>query len=289
MGLVFIDGKYYSEDQAKVSVFDHGFLFGDGLFETMRAYQGLCFRISEHLARLFKGAKALGISVPYQPSELSQLIQDTIDKNQLQEAYVRITLTRGIGRPGIDPATCPKPSVFIVALPLTPYPQSAYQEGWHAVILETVRNSTKALPPEIKSMNFLNNILGKIEVANRGVSEGFFLNQEGYLTEGLVSNMFIVVDGQVLTPSIECGLLPGITRKAVLELCTRLEIRAHEKKLLPEDLFRAEECFITNSLAEIIPICWVDGKALGTGRPGPVTRLLLKQYKMLVNEEICKK
>jgi branched-chain amino acid aminotransferase len=284
MELIFIDGKFYPRENAKVSVFDHGFLFGDGLFETMRAYHGVCFRLAEHLDRLYLGAEALRITVPYTKEELAGFVEDSVQKNRLAEAYIRVTLTRGVGKPGLDPRTCPRAAVIIAALPLTPYPDEAYTLGWEAVILSVRRNSPHALPPQLKSMNFLNNILAKLELIDRGKPEGFFLNQDGYLTEGVVSNLFIVSREIVYTPETDSGILPGITRKTVLELCGKLRIPAVEKKLAPAELYQADECFVTNSLAEILPICQVDNRLIGQGRPGPLTRHLHKHFQDLVND-----
>jgi branched-chain amino acid aminotransferase len=284
MELIFIDGKFYPREKAKVSVFDHGFLFGDGLFETMRAYHGVCFRLAEHLDRLYLGAEALRITVPYSKEELAGFVQEAVQRNRLAEAYIRVTLTRGVGNPGIDPRTCPKAAVIIAALPLVPYPAEAYTLGWEAVILNVRRNSPDALPPQLKSMNFLNNILAKLELIDRGKPEGFFLNQDGYLTEGIVSNLFIVFRRIVYTPEQDSGILPGITRKTVLELCEQLKIPAVEKKLVPAELYQADECFVTNSLAELLPICQVDNRLIGEGRPGLLTRRLHKHYQELVND-----
>jgi branched-chain amino acid aminotransferase len=285
MELIFIDGKFYPRENARVSIFDHGFLFGDGLFETIRAYNGVCFRLTEHLERLYLGAEVLRIIVPYSHKELVGFVAEAVHKNRLAEAYIRVTLTRGVGKPGIDPRTCPKASVIIAALPLTHYPAEAYAQGWEAVILNVRRNSSEALPPEFKSMSFLNNILAKLELIDRGKPEGFFLNRQGYLTEGVVSNLFVVSGERIFTPDKDSGILPGITRKIVLELCEKLKIPAEEKKMVPEELYQADECFVTNSLAEILPIRQIDNRLIGTGRPGPLTRHLHKHYQELVKKE----
>lgn len=282
---IFIDGQFYPEAKAKVSVFDHGFLYGDGLFETMRAYRGKCFRLDQHLERLWEGANYLRIHIPYTKSILKQFIHQTITENQLADAYVRVTVSRGVGKTGPDPSTCLRASIVIIALPLTPYPKETYKNGLSATILNIRRNSMEALPPNLKSMNFLNNILAKIELKDKQKEEGFFLNSDGYLTEGVVSNLFIVKNHQVITPSIDSGLLAGITREVVLELCAEHNIKSVQGKMLPGELLEADECFITNSLAEIVPVTTLDNQFIGTGQPGKTTNFLAAGYSQLVKEE----
>ncbi|MGF7186560.1 branched-chain amino acid aminotransferase [Desulfitispora alkaliphila] len=284
MGKIFLNGEYIPKEEAKISVFDRGFLFGDGLFETMKAYKGIPLMLEKHLDRLFNGAEEMKIVIPYSRGELSKIIYILLEINQLKEAYLRLTVTRGVGKPGLDPKGCEHPTVLIVASQLTPYPEEAYVKGWEVSVVETLRNHPQALKPHIKSLNFLNNIFARIEASEVGSFEGIMLNHSGYVTEGTVSNVFIVKNEQVITPSLELGLLPGIVREEVLELCIRNGIKSTEGKFTMTELEAADECFITNSLAEVLPVVKVNGNTINTGKPGLITRQIAKLYKKTIDD-----
>jgi branched-chain amino acid aminotransferase len=278
---IFIDGKYYDERTAKVSVFDHGLLYGDGIFEGIRIYNGRVFKLKEHIDRLFCSAKAILLQIPMTHAELVKATVDTCRKNKLREGYIRLLVTRGVGTLGLNPRTCKKPSVIIIADKIQLYPPSHYQRGLDIITVPTTRNLHSALNPAIKSLNYLNNILAKIEANNGGCEEAVMLNAEGFVAECTGDNLFIVKNGALFTPPLSAGALYGITRQTVIELAESAGIKVSEPNLTRYDLFNADECFLTGTGAELIPVVKIDGRVIGTGRPGKLTRRLVVDYHAL--------
>jgi branched-chain amino acid aminotransferase len=280
---VFIDGKYYSEQDAKVSVFDHGLLYGDGVFEGIRAYNGRVFKLREHIDRLFYSAKAILLDMPMSHAEVMKATVDTCRENNLRDGYVRLVATRGIGTLGLNPNRCKRGSVIIIADKIQLYPKELYEAGMAIVTVPTVRNLHSALNPAIKSLNYLNNILAKIEANNAGVEEAIMLNAEGYVSECTGDNLFLVKGNDLLTPPLSAGALYGITRGTVMELGRELGLSVREPNLTRYDVFNADECFLTGTGAELIPVTKVDGRVIGTGKPGPRTKQLVEKYHALTN------
>ena len=278
---VFIDGKLCNERDAKISVFDHGLLYGDGIFEGIRAYNGRVFKLKEHIDRLFSSAKAILLEIPISHAAMMKATVETIHANKLRDCYVRLIVTRGIGTLGLNPRSCKKPSVIIIAGKIQVYPAEMYAVGMDIVTVPTVRNLHSALNPAIKSLNYLNNILAKIEANNAGVEEAVMLNSEGFVAECTADNLFIIKDGKVFTPPLSAGALYGITRQTVMELAEQSGISVSEPNLTRYDLFNADECFLTGTGAEIMPVVKIDGRVIGTGKPGPLTRQLVTEYHAL--------
>ena len=278
---IFIDGKYLSERDAKVSVFDHGLLYGDGVFEGIRAYNGRVFKLKEHIDRLFYSAKAILLDIPMTPGAVMKATVDTIRANKLRDCYVRLLVTRGVGTLGLNPRSCKNPSVIIIAGKIQVYPPELYARGMEIVTVPTVRNLHSAVNPAIKSLNYLNNILAKIEANNAGVEEAVMLNSEGFVAECTADNLFIIKGGAVYTPPLYAGALYGITRGTVMEIATNLGIKVAEQNLTRYDLFNADECFLTGTGAEIMPVIKIDGRRIGTGKPGELTRRLVDDYHAL--------
>jgi branched-chain amino acid aminotransferase len=278
---IFIDGKYCSERDAKVSVFDHGLLYGDGVFEGIRAYHGHVFKLKEHIDRLFCSAKAILLEIPMSHDQLMKATVETCRANKLSDCYIRLVVTRGVGTLGLNPRTCKKPSVIIIADKIQLYPPEYYQRGLDIITVPTVRNLHSALNPAIKSLNYLNNILAKIEANNAGVEEAVMLNAEGYVAECTGDNLFIVKNRALFTPPLSAGALYGITRQTVLELAEEAGLKVSEPNLTRYDLFNADECFLTGTGAELIPVVKIDGRVIGTGKPGPITRRLEEDYHAL--------
>jgi len=266
--------------EARVSVLDHGFLYGDGIYETMRVYEGVVFMIGEHIKRLEHSAFHIGLNLPKSPDEIKVSIYETLEANGLKDAYLRLTVSRGEGPIGLDPSLCPRPTYFILAEELKPYPQRFYNDGISAVITKTRRNLKEAINPQIKSLNFLNNILAKVEAIKARADEAIMLNHEGHLAEGTVTNIFFVraKDGgrAICTPSLDCGILEGITRNVVIELARRLDMRLIEGEFTEEDLHRAQEVFLTSTIMEVMPVGKVDEVKYPVGE---VTKLLAAEYK----------
>lgn len=282
---VYLNGDLVPAEMARISVFDHGFLYGDGLFETMRSYNGKVFKLGGHLDRLEKSARLLELNLPWEREELNSAIYAVLAENRLDNAYIRLTVTRGEGPVGIDPTLCARPNLVIMAREMPPYNEQVYAKGVKIIIVSTRRNLPEACPPEIKSLNFLNNIFAKMELNKAGVTEGIMLNYRGEVTEGTVSNVFIYKAGRLLTPARECGILPGITRDTVLDIASDTGISAAEAVLAAEDLLDAEEVFLTNSGSEITPVVQIGDTVIRNGRPGPVTRLVLNRYRKLAWEK----
>jgi len=282
--IVYLNGRLIPKREAKISLFDHGFLYGDGLFETMRSYNGQVFRLTEHIKRLFKSAMVLRLKLVVAEEELETAVQKTIKANDLSDAYVRLTISRGEGEAGPDPSTCPKVTVAIITRPFQPYPHELYERGAKAIIASTRQNDLSSLA-RVKSMNLLNNILALMEAKAAGVDQAILLNTKGFVAEGAVSNIFIFRDNALITPPINAGILPGITRGVVLEIAKGLRIPIREGNFPPDVLMQAQECFLTNSLMEILPIVQVAEHLIGTGLPGPVTQRLRQAYRELVRIE----
>jgi len=278
---IFIDGKFCSERDAKVSVFDHGFLYGDGVFEGIRAYNGRVFKLKEHVDRLFYSAKAILLDIPMSRAAISTAVVESCRANKLRDGYIRLVVTRGVGTLGLNPRSCKNPSVIIIADKIQVYPAELYSRGMEIVTVPTVRNLHSALNPAIKSLNYLNNILAKIEANNAGVEEAVMLNADGYVSECTADNLFIVKNGELATPPLSAGALYGITRQTVMELAQRRGLKVSEPNLTRYDLFNADECFLTGTGAEIMPIIKIDGRVIGAGKPGKTTRQLVDDYHAL--------
>jgi branched-chain amino acid aminotransferase len=278
---IFIDGKYYDEPDAKISVFDHGLLYGDGIFEGIRAYHGCVFKLQEHIDRLFCSARAILLQIPMSHAQIMRSTVETCRKNKIRDGYIRLLVTRGVGTLGLNPKSCKRPSVIIIADKIQLYPPVVYQHGLDIITVPTMRNLHSALNPAIKSLNYLNNILAKIEANNGGCEEAVMLNAEGFVAECTGDNLFIVKNGALFTPPLSAGALYGITRQTVMELAEAAGLKVSEPNLTRYDLFNADECFLTGTGAEIVPVVKIDGRVIGAGEPGPVTRQLVKAYHAL--------
>lgn len=284
--LVYVNGHFVPKEAASVSVFDHGFLYGDGIYETLRAYNGKIFLLSKHLGRLKHSAEAISLRLPLSLDKIGEALRETLNVNKLMEAYVRIHLSRGPGEIGLDPALCHAPTMIIVTQPFKDYPPAFYENGVAVAVVTTRRNHPLAISPVIKSTNFLNNILAKIESLKSGAYEGIMLNWEGYVAEGTISNIFTVKHGVLCTPHLDTGILEGVTRDLVLHLARKDHIPTKEIRLKPLDLTSADECFITNTTVEVLPVTRVDGNVIGNGRPGPVTSALREAYQREVARDV---
>jgi branched-chain amino acid aminotransferase len=278
---IYIDGKYYDEKNARISVLDHGFLYGDGVFEGIRSYNGRLFRLSEHIDRLFCSAKAILLAIPMARQEIQLAVLATCRRDRMRDGYVRLVVTRGVGSLGLNPSHCKQPSVIVIAGKIQLYPAELYQQGLKIITVPTTRNLNSALDPAIKSLNYLNNILAKIEAQNGACDEAIMLNAQGYVAECTGDNIFMVKGGRLFTPPLSAGALHGITRGVVLELARENGIAVSESNLTRYDLFNADECFLTGTGAEIIPAVQIDGRTVGDGKPGPVTLQLIAQYQDL--------
>ena len=282
---IYINGEYYAREDAKISVYDHGLLYGDGVFEGMRIYGGRVFRLGAHLQRLWESARAIALEIPVGRDDLARDVRETVSRNGLQDGYVRLVITRGGDQLGLDPFRCSDPKVIIIADRISLYPESYYEDGLELVTASTIRNHPAALSPRIKSLNYLNNVLAKIEGLRAGCIEALMLNHKGEVAECTGDNIFIVKAGRLSTPPVDAGILEGITRNAVLELAHREGIETHQLPLTRHDLFVADECFLTGSAAEVIPAVKLDGRPIGDGTPGPITKRLNEAFRKLVLEE----
>jgi branched-chain amino acid aminotransferase len=278
---VFIDGKYYDERAAKISVFDHGLLYGDGVFEGIRAYHGRVFKLREHIDRLFCSAKAILLNIPMSHAHIMRAVVEACRVNRIRDGYIRLVVTRGVGTLGLNPNRCKNPSVIIIADKIQLYPPALYQKGMEIVTVPTVRSLHSALNPAVKSLNYLNNILAKIEANHAGCEEAVMLNAEGYVAECTGDNLFIIKNGALFTPPLSAGALYGITRGVVMELAEEEGLAVSEPNLTRYDLFNADECFLTGTGAEIVPVVKIDGRVIGTGKPGPITHKLVTEYHAL--------
>ncbi|OPG15817.1 branched-chain-amino-acid transaminase [Ferroacidibacillus organovorans] len=279
---IYLNGQLVPKEQAVVSVYDHGFLYGDGIFEGIRIYDGVIFRLDEHLERLYDSAKSILLDVPLTFEEMASAVLDTVRANGLQNGYIRLVISRGPGDLGLDPRSCPRANIVIIADTIQLFPQKYYEEGLKIVTVPTRRNPVGALNPQIKSLNYLNSVLVKIEAANAGCLEALTVNAEGYVCEGSGDNVFIVKKGRVYTPPIYLGALDGITRRSIIDLCAKLSIPLQETPFTRHDVFVADEVFLTGTAAELIPVVEVDRRMIGSGVPGEVTKRLHRAFHELV-------
>jgi branched-chain amino acid aminotransferase len=282
---IFLGGEFVKKEDAVVSVYDHGFLYGDGVFEGIRVYSGNVFRLDAHLKRLFESAQSIMLKIPYTRSEITELIVKTIRKNQLDSAYIRVVVSRGIGSLGLDPSSCSKPRVIIIAEQLTMYPKEFYERGIKIVSVASRRNRPDVLSPQIKSLNYLNNILVKLEANQAGAEEALMLNDQGYVTEGSADNIFIVKNGVIHTPPVYLGALEGITRNAIIDVARDKGFEVRESPFTRHDVYVADEVFLTGTAVEVIAVVDVDGRVISEGKPGEVTTELLKEFRNIVTTD----
>ena len=281
--IIYLDGQYVEEKEAKISVFDHGLLYGDGVFEGIRAYNGRIFRCEEHMDRLFAAAKAIMLDIPISKSEMTEVLLETCRRNDVKDGYIRLVVTRGKGDLGLNPNKCPKATVFCIAGSITMYPEEMYTKGMPIITSAQRRNKATIVDPQIKSLNYLNNILAKMEANRAGVPEALMLNHDGIVAECTGDNIFIVKDGVIYTPPIHVGILDGITRKSVMEIATNLGYKLVEKEFTLFNVYNADECFLTGTAAEAIPVSEVDGRTIGSGEAGEVTKSILEAFKQYAN------
>ncbi len=283
--LVYIDGNFYPKKEAKISVYDHGLLYGDGVFEGIRAYEGVVFKLDEHLDRLYRSAHVMVLQIPLKKDALKKAVLDTLKKNNLRNAYIRLVVTRGVGDLGLDPRKCAKSAVIIITEPLIQlHGEGKKRNGITAMISWVKRDPVDATTHEIKSLNYLNSILAKIEANMAGVDEAICLDKSGFVCEGVAENIFMVKNGQIVTPPICTGALPGITRGVAVELAKKLGYPAVERNITPNELFNADEVFFTGTAAEIIPVREINKRVIGNGKPGPITRRLMEDYNKLTRD-----
>jgi len=278
---IYIDGNFYDQTEAKISVFDHGLLYGDGVFEGIRFYNDRVFLFDEHIDRLWDSARAIALELPMSKSELIAATLETIRQNDLHDGYIRLILTRGVGSLGLSPDSCRRPSVIIIAATIALYPEDLYHKGLTMITCGTRRTSPASLSPRVKSLNYLNNILAKLEAQNAGAGEGLMLNEQGYVAECTGDNIFIVRNGQMSTPHLNSGILEGVTRAVVFELAQKLEIPTMECELTRYDVYTADECFLTGTAAEVIPAVQLDHRLIGSGQPGPITLKFIESFREL--------
>lgn len=282
--LVYIDGNLVPKSQAKVSVFDHGFLYGDGVFESIIVTDGVAFKLKEHVDRLYDSAKAICIDIPMSKEEMVKTIVDVVRANGFKDAYVRVIVTRGVGDLGLDPRKCSKPTIVIIVDKIKLYSDDAWSKGLTAIISSVRRDRVDATTHEVKSMNYLNNILAKIEANAVGADEAIMLDDRGFVAEGTADNIFIVKNGVIYTPPRSSGILPGITRARVMRLAEELGYRVIEKDVTPAELLTADEVFLTGTAAGIVPVVKIAGRVVGDGKPGPITKKLLEKFRELVRD-----
>jgi branched-chain amino acid aminotransferase len=275
---IWISGQLYDKENAKISVYDHGLLYGDGVFEGMRSYSGKVFRLDQHLDRLWKSAKAIWLEIPMTQQALGKAVNDTLAANGIKDGYIRLVVTRGSGALGLDPNKCSNPQVIIITDHISLYPKEFYDNGLTIVTASTVRNHPAALSPRIKSLNYLNNIMAKIEGLQAGCVEALMLNHKGEVAECTGDNIFLIKSGQLYTPPLDAGILEGITRDAIIELARETGYVVNEVALTRHDVFIADEVFLTGSAAEVIPVVKLDSRVIGDGNPGPITRELTKRF-----------
>ena len=281
---IWLDGQLVDKNDAKISVYDHGLLYGDGVFEGIRAYSGKVFRMDAHLRRLYDSARAIRLAIPIPPEQFKSTIEQTIKANNFTDCYIRAVVTRGVGYLGLNPNKCAKPSVFIIADTIELYPKEVYEKGMAVIVASVIRNHPNALSPRIKSLNYLNNILAKMEAVDANVPEAIMLNIDGNVSECTADNIFIVRSGVVFTPTTHDGILEGVTRDTIIQLCDKLGIPIREQTITRHDLYVADECFLTGTGAEVVPVTKIDGRVVGNGAPGAITKRLLEAFHKLVRE-----
>ncbi len=283
--IIFMNGQMVPEEKAVVSVFDHGFLYGDGVFEGIRAYSGRIFKLEEHIQRLFESAHSIMLPIPYDHHQMIRAVVDTVNANNLKDAYIRVVISRGAGDLGLDPQKCKSSQVVIIADKIKLFPEELYEEGLSVVTVATRRNNADALDPKIKSLNYLNNVLVKIEANRAGVLEAVMMTPQGYICEGSGDNIFIYRKGKLLTPPPYLGILEGITRDVIIQLAHQEGIQVVEEPFTRHDLYVADECFLTGTAAEVIPVTEADSRSIGSGKPGPITRRLMEEFQAMTLKE----
>jgi branched-chain amino acid aminotransferase len=281
---IYINGEYFDKENAKISVYDHGLLYGDGVFEGMRSYSGRVFRMKEHLERLWDSAKSIHLQIPITPMQMENAVYATLERNYHRDAYIRLLVTRGVGNLGLDPYKCPKAGIVIITDQIALYPKEYYEKGLEIITAATVRSHPSALSPRVKSLNYLNNIMAKIEGLQAGCIEALMLNQKGEVAECTGDNIFIVKKGVVMTPPLNAGILEGITRDTVIELARASGRDVREETIERHDVYIADEVFLTGSAAEVVPVVKVDSRPIGDGAPGPVTLDLMKRFREFVRK-----
>lgn len=281
--LIYLDGKIVPESEAKVSVFDHGLLYGDGCFEGIRIYNGRVFRLTEHLVRLYESARSICLTIPISIEEMEKATVETVAANNLRDGYIRLLITRGVGPLGLNPYQCPKAGIIIIASGISLYSAEKYETGLNLITCATRRPTPAALSPQVKSLNYLNNIMAKIECIQAGCEEGIMLNEQGYVAECTGDNVFVIKGGQVYTPTIASGALNGITRIAVIEVMREMGLQLHEITMTRHEIYTADECFLTGTAAEVIPAVQYDRRLIGDGKPGKLTAEIIKRFKVLAN------
>jgi branched-chain amino acid aminotransferase len=281
---IYLDGKFVPEADAKVSVFDHGLLYGDGVFEGIRFYNGRVFRLEEHLERLWDSARSICLEIPIGRAEMTEALLETIRRNGLKEGYIRLVVTRGVGNLGLNPTQCKRPSIFIIATTIALYPKEVCEAGLTVVTCATRRTGAAALNPAVKSLNYLNNVMARIEANLAGADEALMLNDAGNVAECTADNVFIIKRGQIFTPPIAAGALRGITRAVVFDIAGELGLKITETDITRHDVFVADECFLTGTAAEVIPVVKADGRMIGTGKPGSITARMIGRFRELTRE-----
>jgi len=281
---IYINGEYFSEEEAKISVFDHGLLYGDGVFEGIRIYNGRIFKLEKHLIRLKESAQYVMINLPLSLEEITKATVETVKKNELKDGYIRLILTRGKGTLGLNPFKCSSPQLIIIADKVALYPEELYEEGMKIITVPTQRNMSEAVSPRVKSLNYLNNILAKIEALNSGFEEAIMLNKYGFVAECTGDNIFIIKDNVLVTPPAYMGALEGVTRNTIMELASENNFVVKQRVMSRHDLFSADECFLTGTAAEVIPVICIDGRPIGTGKPGVLTLKLKRLFNEYTSE-----
>ncbi|HLW58955.1 MAG TPA: branched-chain-amino-acid transaminase [bacterium] len=283
--VVYVNGRFVQKAEATVSVYDHGFLYGDGVFEGIRVYNGRVFKLDAHVDRLFESAHTLGLEIPLTKAEMTEAILETVRRTGLQDAYIRPVVSRGPGDLGIDPRKCPRPNVVVIVDSIQLYPEEAYRKGLRMITTTTRQRPVDVLNPRVKTCNYLNNILARMEVNLAGVDEGLMLTTQGYVAECTADNVFIVKAGRVLTPPAYLGILQGVTRQTIVDVCAQLGVPCAEQVLTLHDMYTADECFLTGTGAELGPVVTLDGRSIGTGKPGPITQRVLVAFRELASRE----
>ncbi len=279
--VIYIDGRFLSEEEAKISVLDHGYLYGDGVFEGIRMYSGCIFKLKEHIDRLYDSARAIMLDIPMGKDELISAIVDTVKKNNLSDGYIRVVVSRGVGDLGLDPRKCPRPTVVVIADKIKLYPEELYKNGLEIITVPIRRNIPEAVNPQVKSLNYLNNILAKIEAIHRGYEEALMLNHEGYVAECTGDNIFMIKGNNLVTPPTSVGVLKGITARTVMDIALEIGMEVREERFTRYDLYTSEEVFLTGTAAEIIPVVKIDDRIIGDGRPGSRTWQIIDRFRQL--------
>lgn len=277
--LIYVNGHFVEKDKAVISIYDHGFLYGDGVFEGIRVYEGNVYKLKEHIDRLHESAHSIMLNIPYSKEELQEIIVDTVRKNKLHSAYIRVVVSRGTGDLGLDPRNCEKPTVIVIAEPLSIYSVELYEKGLKVASVANRRSSPDVMNPQIKSLNYLNNILVKLASVQADADEALILNNQGYVTEGSADNIFIVKDGIIKTPPVYLGALEGITRNAIIHIAKEQNIEVKETPFTLHDVYISDEVFLTGTAAEVIPVVTVDDRKIGDGKPGQLTQQLLNDFR----------